>query len=235
MATLLEAICQQEQDYARTKGIIKERMYESFKYGDSHKLDETFMLPIGPGLFYTNPLCRQSPDGRTLTILNVKEETKPDDKVYRTPCLLMYATLQVEGQVMEKSKWIVDKIAAKMFPDQSLRFTNLQAFEYYLEDKNSVDNTACYGKDNTLKILQELARVDKLRASKRQDTLLRPAEWKRFFEGLIKVRHRPIKEAMVAAQHLLKHVDKNKMLTPDVHDFFKQKSERYMSKNNVQE
>ena len=231
MATLVEAICKEEEQHARTQGVIKEHMYQSFKYGDSHKLDENIMLPIGPSLFYTNPLCRQSaaPE-RTLTLLNVKEDAKPDDRVYRIPCLLMYSTLQVEGKVMEKSKWIVDKIATTILPDHSLRFINLKAFEYYLEDKDSLHNTACYGKDNTLQILKDLARMDNIRASKREDTLLRPAEWKRFFDGLIKVRHRPIKEAMIAAQHLLKHVDKKKMRTPEVHEFFKHKSERYMSK-----
>ena len=229
MATLLDAVCQQEQEYAYTRGITKEFMLESFQKGDSHKLDENFMLPIGPGLFYTDPLCRRSPDG-TLSMLNVKEETKPDDKVFRSPCLLMHATLQVEGRVMEKSKWIVDKIAEKICPDQKLRFTSLQVFEYYLEDKDCLENTACYGRDKTLQLLRELARMDRLRASKRQDTLLRPAEWKRFFDGLIKVRHRPTKEAMIAAERLLKHVDKKKMRLSEMHEFFKHKSERYMSK-----
>lgn len=222
----IDALRKQEE-YAKSQGVYRQRMFESFLHGGNNQVNETFMLLIGPNVYYTDPLCRESADGKTNTLLNVRAETEPTDVVYRTPCLLMYAELQVEGKVMQESKWIVDKMADALFPQQSLRFTNLQALEYYLQNKDAVDNNSSYGQDKTFQMCKEMAKADRWRVSKRQTPFMRPGEWNRFFDGLIKVRHRPTKEALVVARKLFKKVHDKKMVIPDVHKYFSKKSEQY--------
>ena len=222
----VQGLRDKEVEYAKQQGVHRERYAESFLHGGNGKVDESFMIPIGPDLFYTDPLCKESDDG-SVTLLNVHATKKPSDVIYRAPCLLMYAVFQVEGKVMQTSPWIVEKLASTLFPRQSLRFTNLQAVQYYLQKKEAVDNSASFGQDKTLQICKDLAKEDKQRVAKREKPFLRPAEWNRFFDGLIKVRHRPLKNTLKAAIKLLEKTHEDQMNIGEIREFYSKKCTKY--------
>ena len=99
--------------------------------------------------------------------------------------------------------------------------------QYYLQKKDAVDNSASFGQDKTFQICKDLAKEDKQRVAKREKPFLRPAEWNRFFDGLIKVRHRPLKSSLKAAIKLLEKTHEKQMNIGEIRDFYSKKCKKY--------